>query len=216
MDMQFLCEVLGTVAFSISGAVIGVKREMDIFGVVVLGIVTALGGGLLRDIILNTFTPSMFVNTTFLYIAILTSLYVFFLMKDNKRLLPLLSEEQFEALLNIIDAIGLAMFTIVGVNTSFLYQHGHLACFSIFLGVLTGVGGGVIRDLFAGVMPQILRKHVYASASLIGAIVYYHCRVLLASDYPLLLCATIIIAIRVAAYHYRWKLPKIRSAGSCN
>lgn len=209
MDVQFICEILGTVAFSISGAMIAIKHGMDILGVTVLGVATALGGGLLRDIILNITPLGMFANTVSLCVAVATSLYVFFTAKYQQRIFTLLSEQSFNHVLNIIDAIGLGMFTVVGVNTALAAHHGQYAAFVIFLGVLTGVGGGVIRDILAGVVPKIFRKHIYASASLLGASFYYYAQLYHPCAYSIFICSGLVIAIRVAADRWAWNLPKV-------
>lgn len=208
MDVQVMCEVLGTAAFSISGAIIAIKHKMDIFGVVVLGIVTALGGGFLRDIILNISPPSLFVNTTYLSTAYISALLVFYIIAETNKLALFFSEAVFYWVLNIVDAIGLAMFTTVGVNIATEAHQGAYAFFSIFLGMLTGVGGGIIRDILAGSMPIILRKHIYAIASLTGAAFYYYAQLVVSHNYAMFISAGIIITIRILADYYCWNLPK--------
>ena len=206
MDIQFMCEVLGTAAFSISGAIMAIKHKMDIFGVVVLGIVTALGGGFLRDIILNISPPSLFVNTTYLSIATFSALLVFYVIAETNT--SLFSEVAFNWLLNVVDAVGLAMFTAVGVNIAIEAHLGGYGFFCIFLGMLTGVGGGIIRDILTGSMPKILRKHIYAIASLLGATFYYYAQFVISSDYAMFISASIVITIRILADYYCWNLPK--------
>ena len=209
MSMQFFCEILGTIAFAISGAMSGVVHRMDIFGIVVLGVVTALGGGFMRDVILNINPPSLFTSPVCPTLAILTSLCVFCEIKYRVDANIFISKEKFKQVLNISDAIGLGMFTAIGVNVDIMAGYGHYAAFTVFLGVLTGVGGGVIRDVLAGVTPKILRKQIYACASIAGAIAYRLLMDYVTQDLAMLLCALLVTIIRIAAYEYEWDLPTI-------
>lgn len=210
MDIQFICEVLGTAAFSVSGALTAVKHKMDIFGVAVLGIVTALGGGLLRDIILNISPPSLFANTLYLNIAAVSALVVFFILAKTRNLAVFITGKIFNWLLNVTDAIGLGMFTVIGVNIAVEAHQGYQPVFYIFLGMLTGVGGGVIRDILAGTIPKILNKHIYAVASLAGAVLYYYAQLFIESDGIIFIAAGAVIVIRILADYYCWNLPKVQ------
>ena len=210
MDIQFICEVLGTAAFSVSGALTAVKHKMDIFGVAVLGIVTALGGGLLRDIILNISPPSLFANTLYLSIAAVSALVVFFILAKTRNLAVFITGKVFNWLLNVTDAIGLGMFTVIGVNIAVEAHQGYQPVFYIFLGMLTGVGGGVIRDILAGTIPKILNKHIYAVASLTGAVLYYYAQLFIESDGIIFIAAGAVIVIRILADYYCWNLPKVQ------
>ena len=210
MDIQFICEVLGTAAFSVSGALTAVKHKMDIFGVAVLGIVTALGGGLLRDIILNISPPSLFANTLYLSIAAVSALVVFFILAKTRNLAVFITGKIFNWLLNVTDAIGLGMFTVIGVNIAVEAHQGYQPVFYIFLGMLTGVGGGVIRDILAGTIPKILNKHIYAVASLAGAVLYYYAQLFIESDAIIFIAAGAVIVIRILADYYCWNLPKVQ------
>ena len=210
MDIQFICEVLGTAAFSVSGALTAVKHRMDIFGVAVLGIVTALGGGLLRDIILNISPPSLFANTLYLSIAAVSALVVFFILAKTRNLAVFITGKVFNWLLNVTDAIGLGMFTVIGVNIAVEAHQGYQPVFYIFLGMLTGVGGGVIRDILAGTIPKILNKHIYAVASLAGAVLYYYAQLFIESDGIIFIAAGAVIVIRILADYYCWNLPKVQ------
>lgn len=210
MDIQFICEVLGTAAFSVSGALTAVKHRMDIFGVAVLGIVTALGGGLMRDIILNISPPSLFANTLYLSIAVVSALVVFFILAKTRNLAVFITGKIFNWLLNVTDAIGLGMFTVIGVNIAVEAHQGYQPVFYIFLGMLTGVGGGVIRDILAGTIPKILNKHIYAVASLAGAVLYYYAQLFIESDGIIFIAAGAVIVIRILADYYCWNLPKVQ------
>lgn len=173
MNIQLIAEIMGTVAFAISGAMLAIERKMDLFGIVFLGIVTAAGGGFIRDMTLGIVPPAMFSSPMVLPLAILSSLAVCALVAwlykgaDEE-----LHGERFQWILNFTDAIGLGLFTVAGANTAIDSGYGDYHAFVIFLGMLTGVGGGMFRDVLAGIMPAVLRKHVYACASLVGAICY--------------------------------------------
>lgn len=162
MNIQLIVEVLGTIAFSISGAMLAIQRKMDLFGVLFLGLVTASGGGFIRDVVLGIVPPSMFVSPMLIPVGLITSFYTFLAIHWNQHLIPYLPEGLFQWILNLTDAVGLGLFTVLGVNAAIDAGYGDCHKFVIFLGMLTGVGGGMLRDILAGLMPAILRKHIYA------------------------------------------------------
>ena len=199
-----LIEYLGTVAFAVSGAVVGIRKHMDIFGVCILGLCTATGGGLMRDIMLHVMPASVFQNPVFAIIAIISSVIVFlppvkkFVLSDNRA---------GELMLFWADTLGLAAFTVAGLRTAItVYPDGgrYLFC---FLAVITAVGGGMLRDMMAQEIPSIFVKKVYAVASLAGALV----AVLLWNVTPMLapiLCFALVVVIRFLAMHFHWHLPR--------
>lgn len=172
ISIFFIIEVIGTVAFASSGAMVAIKQQLDLLGVVVLGVTTAVGGGMLRDIILGNVPPGLFMNPVYVMAAFITVLALFIVVRLNQRILESRYIASYEKMMNIFDAIGLAAFTVTGIDTAVLAGYGDYHFLSVFLGVLTGVGGGVLRDIMAGQTPYILRKHVYASASIAGALCY--------------------------------------------
>lgn len=208
MSIQLVVEVLGTIAFAISGAMLAIERKMDLFGVLVLGVVTALGGGFMRDVVLGIVPPSMFTNRIFVPVGLITSFYTFLAIRWNQHVIPLLPEGLFQLVLNFTDAIGLGLFTVLGVNAAINAGYGEFHMFAIFLGMLTGVGGGMLRDIFAGLTPAILRKHIYACASLLGAAVYDGLLFCMEKGYAMFVGAALVIFVRMLAYHYKWDLPK--------
>ena len=157
----FVLEIIGTVAFAVSGALAAIRKKMDIFGVVILGMTTAVAGGIIRDLILGVTPPAAFVEPVYALVAVGVSLIIFIpaIRKALSRL---------EAVLLVMDSIGLAIFTVIGVRAGMQYHNLFL---NIFVGTVTGVGGGVLRDLFAGNRPYIFVKHFYACASIIGALI---------------------------------------------
>lgn len=208
--ITFALEIVGTVAFASSGAMIGIEKNMDVFGVNVLGVVTAVGGGMIRDLILGITPPNMFRNSIYTIVAIVTCCILFFLVYLNKQILSSQFRVTYDKIMMMFDAVGLGIFTVVGVNTAINAGYENQIFLLIFVGMITGVGGGLMRDVMAGVTPYILVKHIYACASMIGAIV---CAVLYwkIGEIPsMFLAAFIIMLIRFLAAKYRWNLPKIK------
>lgn len=204
-------EIVGTVAFAISGAMVAVRYRLDLFGVLLLGGVTALGGGTLRDLLMGSVPPRMFSSFEYLLIAAITSFVVFTLAyfargKEWKR------PSALGEMLNVIDALGLGAFAVAGTQMPMLGGYTDNPFMCVFLGMTTGVGGGILRDLMIRDIPAVLRKDVYAVAAIIGSAVYY----LLArcmganSGVPTLAGIAVTVAIRVLASRYRWNLPRIR------
>lgn len=202
-----ITSVIGTIAFSISGALIAIECRLDIFGVIVLGCITACGGGILRDVMLNV-DVNMFIDPKFVFISIgiciLVFIIVYFMGSSNFQ-----RSKAYQNFFVITDSLGLAAFVVVGANAS--VNAGETTMFAIcFYGVLTAVGGGLIRDLMVNKIPAILRKYIYAIAAIIGAIYFYlldHFNV----NYSLNVITTtiIIVVIRYLAYYFELGLPKI-------
>ena len=175
MDYQsiitFFMEMAGTVAFAASGAMVGVERNMDIFGVSVLGVVTAVGGGMIRDIVLGIIPPNVFINPVYALVATITSCVVFLVFYWKRQLLEGHMRLTYDRVMLVMDSIGLGIFTVVGVNTGIRSGYMDNVFLLVFLGTITGVGGGLMRDMMAGVPPYIFVKHIYACASIVGAVV---------------------------------------------
>ena len=202
----FAIEIIGTIAFASSGAMLGIRKNLDIFGVVVLGLCVAVGGGIVRDIILGLTPPSAFRDPSYALTALVTAVVLFGIVYWKQEILTSRYMEIYETIMNYCDAAGLGIFTVLGVYTG--YEQGYRGrFFLIFLGMLTGIGGGVIRDVLADTMPFILRKHIYAVASLAGAFV---CQRLIGQNLYLALAAgtAVVLVIRILASHYRWNLPR--------
>lgn len=194
-------EIIGTIAFTISGALLAVEKKMDILGVILLGIVTSFGGGILRDIIIGVNPPSIFLKPVYVLISCLVSIIVFIFCYRKVKL-------PHKTLLLIMDSIGLGIFAALGTNTAFIYGYNS-AFIGISLGVITAVGGGVIRDILAGVKPQILVRHFYACAAIIGAIVCFILSKYLNSNIAIIISMAITFTLRMLAAHFHWNLPKI-------
>lgn len=206
-----LMEIVGTVAFAISGAMVAVKKNMDILGIIILGITTAVGGGVIRDIILGNTPPQTFRNPTYPLIAIITSLIVFlFLYVYKKRREHENLKKWYEKSLIVFDAIGLGIFTTVGISVAMQTNETSNWFLCLFVGVITGVGGGILRDILADDTPYILVKHIYACASIAGAIICIGLWNIVGKTISMLIGTVVVIIIRLLAAHYKWNLPKIK------
>ncbi len=208
IDLTFVLEMVGTVAFALSGAMIAIQKRLDLLGILVLGITTAVGGGMIRDLIIGVHPPMMFVRPVYVIVSMISILILFLIIKVNHSSPKFLESALYENLFNLMDAIGLGVFTVVGVNSVMNNDMNHMLFLKIFLGVITGVGGGLLRDVMANETPGILRKHVYACASIAGAISYiilYDC---LHSGASMILSVILVVVIRVLAKYYEWNLPK--------
>lgn len=202
-NLYEIFEIVGTIAFSISGATTAIKREMDLFGVIVLSIITAVGGGALRDLIGNQ-VPSIFFRSNMILLAFVTAAVTFLIAYIS---LDVMEGKYFNLLFMISDSLGLAVFTIFGCQkmlTSYSYSPGIV----VFFGVLTGVGGGLLRDILAGQKPYVLTKHFYASSCIVGALIYVVVRPY--ADGPAVLAGVAsIFVLRILAAKFKWNLPKI-------
>ncbi len=205
----FIIEIIGTVAFASSGAMIGIRKNMDIFGINVLAITTALGGGLIRDLVLGIIPPNMFRNSSYAIAAVITACLLFLLFRLRQQLLESRFVELYEKWMNVMDAIGLGAFTVIGIDTAL--SLGYDSTFLLlFVGVITGIGGGMLRDIMAGNTPFVFVKHVYACASIAGAVVCLILRSFIPDAGAMIAAAGLVILIRLLAAHYRWNLPRVQ------
>ena len=202
--LLLVVEIIGTVAFAVSGAMVGLRKGMDIFGVCILGLVTAVGGGVIRDLVLGNTPPATFQSPVYALVAVAVSLIVF--LPFVRRLFDRF-QNFYDHLLLGMDSLGLGIFTVVGVRTA--YDAGHDGFFLlIFVGVITGVGGGVLRDILAGQTPYIFVKHIYACASLVGAVVCVVLWGLIGGMWSMISGAASVVVLRTLAAHFRWNLPR--------
>ncbi len=204
----FAVELIGTIAFACSGAMVAIERKLDLLGIVVLGVTTAVGGGMIRDILIGIHPPSLFLKPVYVLTAFLAVLALFFLFRYLRKYRPLLSSQSYERIMNLLDAIGLGAFTVVGIDTAIAHGYGDYRFLMVFLGVITGVGGGILRDIMAGQTPYVLKKHVYACASLAGALCYIWLLPYAGTDTSAVISALLVVAVRLLARHYKWNLPR--------
>lgn len=204
----FIMELIGTIAFAISGALIAVRRSLDLFGVVLVGCITSVGGGIMRDLFLGKFPPNIFYNIIVLIVAAITSIVVFVVSYLNASKFEVL-EKRIESINNFFDAIGLAAFSAIGTEMACNAGFSDMAVFSISMGLITGIGGGIMRDILVDSTPYVLKKHIYALASIFGGAIYYFIRINGNKIVALIVAIPIIVIIRILATKYHWKLPKI-------
>ena len=201
-------ELIGTVAFALSGTMTGLKYKLDIFGVLLLSITAALGGGVIRDLLIGRIPPMMFQDYKYLMAAVAAGVILFLLAKLAKTFYRA-NEQRIETWNNVFDALGLGAFTVTGVQAGMQAGYGDNGFLLVFLALLTGIGGGVLRDLLVQRMPLIFHKRIYALADILGACLYlflYRRGV----DVVITSAVTIaaVFAIRMLATRYHWNLPK--------
>lgn len=206
MSILFVLEIFGVVSFAISGAIVGVEKKMDVFGVAILRLTTAVGG-ILRDLILGITPPSAFQDPSFAVTAIAVSLIVFI---PGIRSGAARRKKTYDRLMLLMDSVGLGLFTVVSVQIAREAIPDANNFLVTFVGVLTGIGGGIMRDLFAGHVPNIFVKHFYASASLIGAWICALLWPVCSEAVSMIAGASVTILLRLLAAHYRWSLPTAR------
>lgn len=208
----YIIEIIGTIAFASSGALLAIDKNMDIFGVNILGITTSVGGGIIRDVILGNVPPNVFRNSSYVFVACAVSTTIFIIVYIKRRVqITVLDKVKpfYDGAMLWMDAIGLGIFTVVGINTAVNNGYKDNYFLLIFVGMVTGIGGGMLRDVMALRMPYVFVKHIYACASLTGALVY----IAMIPHMPIITAMTVasivVVIIRVAAAHYKWNLPKI-------
>lgn len=197
-------DIMGTAAFAVSGAVLAIEERMDLFGVIVLALLTAVGGGVVRDVLVGITPPMTLCNIMDFMLAIVTALLVAW--GCSIRFISDHSRQCIAFIYNLCDTIGLASFTITGLIIGIDCAVGNPYVLPPLLGVVTAVGGGILRDLMAQRMPVVLYKGIYATASLAGALA----AVLLYPYIGLLpmawLCFAVVISLRAGALYFGWHL----------
>ncbi|MDE6370193.1 MAG: trimeric intracellular cation channel family protein [Duncaniella sp.] len=195
-------EVLGTLAFAISGIRLAARKHFDWFGAYTIGVVTAIGGGTIRDLLLDA---PPFWMLSWMYLAVTGLGFVIVLM--FKRVLTNESRSLF-----MFDAIGLALFVITGIQKSLVY--GYPMWVAIIMGMITGSFGGVLRDVLINEEPLFFRKDIYATACIAGGVVYWAGLMCRFDPWVCQVsCALTILFLRWGALRYHWHLPEMKDAG---
>ena len=201
-------EVAGTISFAIAGAMAALEKRVDLFGVIFLGATTALAGGIIRDVLVGKIPPSAFSNYRYMAIAV-TSAFIVFLIAWLFREHYQHHVEVVNAVNNVFDAAGLGAFTITGAKVAMGMGYMENEFFVVFLAMVTGIGGGVLRDLMIGEIPFVLRKRIYAVASILGGIVYYQLvRRQIDDMAAAFIGIAIVFSLRMLATVFKWNLPK--------
>ncbi len=206
-DIIYWAEIIGTIAFALSGAMVGIDKRFDIFGIIVLAISTAVGGGAIRDVLLGRTPPNMFVQPIYARLAVISAIVVFgftyrseFFSKYRKI---------YFLFVEFFDTIGLGVFAVTAsILVLNMYPDANLFL-TIFMGCITGIGGGILRDMLAGRVPAVLRKRIYAVAAIIGSAMYYYLsKSNLDNTISMVISIFTVIIIRMLAMHYGWQLPR--------
>lgn len=203
---------IGVIAFAISGAMLAIRSEVDLFGVVFLSVITAFGGGLMRDMILNRYPyPALFEMKYEFLVCIATSLLVFFLAYFFRDAY-LRREALMEQINNILDSVGISAFAVTGTQAAMqvmlLNRAEAMPFVAVVMGMISCIGGGLVRDVILGKLPWVLKKRIYAIAALIGGGAY----ILLdawgvASGISAAVGCMIVFALRMCATFFRWDMP---------
>ena len=204
----FILECLGAVSFAITGVLVGVEAKLDFFGVCFVSCATVVGGGIMRDVILGITPPLVFTNITMILITLIVSTLVFFILYIKRSLYE--KKDKIEQINNIFDAAGLGVFTVVGMNVAMSSGFENNFFFVVFLGMTTGCGGGILRDVIVSDVPFVLTKRIYAVASIAGGIVYYllHVTFSVGDIISAVSGILVIFALRLLASVFKWDLPK--------
>ena len=196
--LQFL-DYCGVAVFAITGALMAGRKSMDLFGVLVIAIVTALGGGTLRDVILDNHPVSWIRNDTYILVASVAAIGTVLWVR--------MTQPIHERGLLIADAFGLAVFTVIGCEVSL--QHNVPFSTAVIMGVMTGVAGGVMRDVICNEIPLIFKKEIYATACILGSVVFLVMRELGTPHWLDTLCAMLTVLLtRLAAIQWGLGLPR--------
>jgi len=197
MEVIYIIDLIGTFVFAISGISVAVEKKFDIVGAAILAIVTAIGGGTLRDLLIGK-TPVGWMTDINYLIVILAALPIsYFFLKWIKNL---------HKSLFLFDTIGIGLFTIIGIEKTLAV--GLHPAIAVMMGIVSAVFGGVIRDVLANEVPLILRKEIYASACLAGGLVYLLVQYLLPDGtYNMIFPIIVVIAIRYFSIRRNWEIP---------
>ena len=191
-------ELVGVAAFAVSGATVAIRKKMDLFGLIFLAIVTAIGGGVLRDVVMDVGMPVFFQHYEYIVVILVTCVLVVLLKGRIK----------WKHIVFFFDAVGLAVFAIyAGVKA--IELHYNFLSF-LFVCLITGVGGGIMRDMIAREIPMVLQKEIYATAALVGSVVLWFIYPLLGKDVSTYICIALIILIRIVSMGLKLCLPFVK------
>jgi len=197
--MLTVLDYLGTFAFGLSGGMVAVERKMDIVGILILSTLTGIGGGILRDVILGSTPPVAFLSHHYFLLLILSGFLVFFFYRRVK---------SFERLVVVVDALGLGVFTLIGMEKGLAYRLPFLNV--ILMGIMTATFGGVLRDVLANRVPFILKREIYASACFAGGVLFLLTRDAFPQWVSYALVVSFITIFRLIAYFKQWNLPRAK------
>jgi uncharacterized membrane protein YeiH len=199
----YVLDLFGTMAFAVTGAFKAIEHKADIVGIIILATITGVAGGTIRDVILGKELPNSLIDPSYVIITVVSAIVIFLLHSKMKKHWNIFLK---------FDAIGLGVFTVIGAT--FAYNMFGMNFLVIVLsGMLTAIGGGILRDVFVSQTPIVFVKELYASASFLGAAVFYLV-ILLTNDVYAGTISGLLLAtgLRMVAMKYNWNLPKVKSS----
>ncbi|TXG39137.1 trimeric intracellular cation channel family protein [Seonamhaeicola maritimus] len=199
--MFYTIDILGTIAFAISGVLVAFNKKMDLFGVLIIAFVTAVGGGTLRDLLIGNTPVSWMMDMTYTYVIIASAIFaIIFRSKIN----------YLRTSLFLFDTIGIGLYTLVGIEKGLQAELHPVIC--IALGTMTASFGGVLRDILCNEIPVIFRKEIYATACILGGASYFlFIKLPIDSNIVFLIAGLVVIIIRLLAVKFKIALPNIYS-----
>ncbi|WP_372818503.1 trimeric intracellular cation channel family protein [Pedobacter sp.] len=198
VSTTYVIEILGTISFAISGSFAAMQRRLDPFGVLIIAFVTSIGGGTVRDLLLGDTPVAWMRDVNYCLLILVTSLLTVFFKTQIKK---------FKVTLFLFDSLGLGLFTLVGVQKGIVFGLSPGIC--VALGTITGCFGGVIRDTLLNTIPLIFRKEIYATACILGGILYFALLYFnLKADVAKIIVIAFIFTLRIIVVRYKLALPK--------
>ena len=204
-----ILELIGTAAFAASGALTAIKRRFDLFGVIIIGVTTAVGGGIMRDIVIGSHPVAAFRDPLAMSAAALISVLVFAALAV-KGDLGGKALKLYDTAMLMLDTIGLGIFTVTGITAAMRSGVSDNTFFLVFSGVITGVGGGVLRDIFVNKKPEIFVGNIYACASATGAAAFLLCYGMMSFMPACMVSLAVTFSLRLMSVKFGWNLPKIQ------
>ncbi len=198
MNWLYALDLFGVAVFAITGALMAGRKSMDLFGVLVIAIITALGGGTLRDVILDNHPVAWIRNDLYILVAVVAALGTIVWVRFTRPI--------HEKGLLIADALGLAAFTVIGTQVAI--QHEMPISAAVIMGVMTGVAGGVIRDIICNEIPLIFHREIYATACIAGSLTYILLQQVIPVDFAVAVSGITVLIIRLAAIRWHLELPR--------
>ena len=198
MHIIDILELVGVAAFSVSGATTAIKKKMDLFGVLFLAMVTAIGGGVLRDVVMNVGVPVFFQHYEYTVVILISAVFTMVLKGRIK----------WKNIVFFFDAVGLAVFAVYAGVKAIELDYNLLSF--LFVCVITGIGGGMLRDIIAREIPMVLQKEIYATAAFLGAVALWFVYPLLGRDISTYLCIGLILLIRILSHRLQLCLPFVK------
>lgn len=199
MDFLTIIDILGTISFAISGVLTAMQKRMDVFGILIIASVTAVGGGTLRDLLIGKMPVTWMMDMTFVYVIMGASLFAI-VFREQLR--------YFRKSLFLFDTIGIALYTTAGVQIGLAADLHPIVC--VLLGTMSACFGGVLRDILCNEIPIIFRKEIYATACIFGGIAYLILHKLgMEQMITTIVSGIVVVIVRIPAVIFKWRLPSV-------